>query len=329
MLERCHANQWRTRMTTPPIRQDHAFAKNLPPTVAEPERELLNAIFAATQEAIQIADTIRSNPGDMHIARKADNSIAGEADTGIQALYQRRLWERFGGSFLGEEEGGTLPDTKNTGLQWIIDPVDGTTNFSAGVVPGGFAAVPLSCTSVALEKDGKPYLAVVRNLDTGLTFFAQAGKGAYVFDGRQCHALTANKELPFDVISQKPAIGFGHLPQGQESALKEAFRKITHERNIGGSTRIFGSAAYELCLVAAGGLSAYASDAYPWDYKAAALIAEESGAALTIHPPAAENGRATVLAAHSDIATQLAEILQREKTLARLGKGGEGSHRSV
>ncbi len=189
-----------------------------------------------------------------------------ETDEKIQAF----LIDKLSGicpdaSFLGEEDGQDVFTSKmSKGLCFVIDPIDGTSNFI-------FAYRP-SVISIALLKDGKPYLAVVYNPFDEKMFTAEAGKGAYLNRER-----IMSSETP---LSESLAV-FGTAPYYEELRDKtfDAVKKIMP---LCVDVRRSGSAAWDMCCVACGSCSLYFEMRIQlWDYAAAALIATEAGCKVT------------------------------------------------
>ncbi|MGH9074009.1 MAG: inositol monophosphatase family protein, partial [Acidimicrobiales bacterium] len=157
------------------------------------------------------------------------------------------------------EEGASAPGT--TGLRWVVDPLDGTTNYLYGL--------PAFAVSVAAEADGRPLLGVVHDPSRGDTFSAVAGGGAR----RNGSVLRLGPAPTLD----RALIGTGF---GYDSARRLAQARLLPTvlpavRDI----RRVGSAALDLCWVAAGILDGfYEAGLKPWDHAAGSLVAAEAGA---------------------------------------------------
>lgn len=291
-------------------------------TFDEQELELVGDMIAAAHHGSELANKIRNTPGKMDAERKSDLSVVTLADTSVQKFYQSFLPVKHVARSRGEEkvDAAQVPDAEDSELEFIFDPVDGTTNFSAGAVPGGFHD-QISCSSLGLYKKGEPYIGVVRNLDRPVTYFAVAGKGAYVFDGERVIELTINKNqnVPLEEISKKPVIGVGHLEvRGLRDAIINEFKRFTKEKQIGGTTREMGSVAYELCQVAGGSYQVFAVQCNEWDYAAALLVAKESGAGTYARKANTGNGEKmdSVIAAHRDVFPGLQKIMENPQLAA-------------
>jgi len=172
----------------------------------------------------------------------------------------RQSFPEYG--ILGEEGSkSTAPFT----YRWIIDPLDGTTNYTYGY--------PLFGVSIALEKQGEITLGVVYNPILGELFIAEKGSGAFL-NGTPIHVTDTN-ELGKSLL----ASGFPYdaWTNARNNCSKwEDFIKTTI------SVRCDGSAALDLCHTACGRLDGYWElDLEPWDMAAGALIVQEAGGMVT------------------------------------------------
>lgn len=168
-----------------------------------------------------------------------------------------------GHNFLAEEN---KYEKTTSDYTWIIDPLDGTNNFSAGL--------PIFCASVALVKKNEPVVGAIYDVTRDELFYAQKGCGAYL-NGKKIRVST--------VSSLKKALfitGF-YYDRGKE--MDENLKKIRQfliRRVIG--IRRLGSAALDLCYVAAGRASGYWEYTLsPWDFAAGMLIVKEAGGKIT------------------------------------------------
>lgn len=200
----------------------------------------------------------------------------------------------------GMRSPGGLP----AGMCWVVDPLDGTTNYVHGV--------PFVCVSIALYKDGCSVLGVVFDPLRGELFWAVRGRGAFLGGARI--AVTARGNMARCVLATGTAVArygeWGVLMRDLEAVGPRA-----------GNTRMLGSAALHLAYVACGRLDGFWERRLsPWDMAAGALLVEEAGGKVT--DPL---GRPFTLESHSIVATN---GLVHEELLAVLtglvGDGGEG-----
>lgn len=226
---------------------------------------------------------------DAHLSRSEIISKSGhqnyvtEYDRKVQSFLEEKLQKLCPGAlFYAEEDEEHNEDILSAGDVFVIDPIDGTSNFMKGYFP--------SCISVGMLRDGKPYLGVVYIPLSGEMFSAVAGRGAQ-----------KNGEPIFssqDPLEESLAC-FGTAPYYSQKLRDQAYKvaRFYQERCI--DVRRSGSAAYDLCMVACGAAGVYAEPLIQlWDYCAAALIASEAGAKVTdFYGNAPDFRRATSVAA--------------------------------
>lgn len=192
---------------------------------------------------------------------KADGSIVTEADHAMQAAVQAELQQHWPDiALLGEEmteaEQSALMESSHSGL-WVLDPLDGTSNFAAGI--------PCFSVSLALLKDGEVKLGIIYDPLLDESYSAIAGMGAWLNDT----PLSADdSELPLSkCIAQ---VDFKRLT-GEMAA------RIASNPPYG-SQRSFGSGALDWCWVAVGRVQLYLHGKQKlWDYSAGQLILREAG----------------------------------------------------
>jgi len=204
---------------------------------------------------------------DIRVDRKGVIDLVTDVDLAIEDMARRVLAERFPAhQMLGEERGGsTSRDNVTNEYRWIFDPIDGTTNYVHGL--------PIFCAALALEIRGRIDVAAVYDPTRRELFTAERGAGAFL-NGRRIRvsgtAIVADAVLvtgfPYDV----------HEHPDEILALFGAF--ITRARAV----RRLGSAALDLCYVAAGRMDAFWEQRLkPWDVAAATLMVEEAGGVVT------------------------------------------------
>lgn len=197
--------------------------------------------------------------------KKSANNKLGHANfvTKYDKCVQQELFERLGkilpeAAFMGEEEVGN--HYRAEGYLFVIDPIDGTTNFIKGY--------HASAISVGLLKDGEPVLGVVYNPYRDEMYTAEKGKGAFL-NGEQIHASE-------DTLSESLVV-FGTAPYYEE-LWERSFNlaQVFFSQSL--DVRRSGSAAIDLCDVASGRAGVYFElRLSPWDYAAASLIVQEAG----------------------------------------------------
>lgn len=167
--------------------------------------------------------------------------------------------------FLGEEDGKDAFSSKMaSGFCFVIDPIDGTSNFIYEYRP--------SVISVALLKDGKPYMAVVYNPYDDMMFSAVTGQGAY---------LNGDRIMSSDAPLSDQLACFGTAPYYEEYR-DRSFDTAKRLLPLCVDLRRSGTAAWDMCCVATGRCGLYFElKIQIWDYAAAALIAVEAGCSVT------------------------------------------------
>jgi myo-inositol-1(or 4)-monophosphatase len=189
-------------------------------------------------------------------------SLLTKVDIKAEKLIVDTIKKRFPHhNILGEESGIT---NKKSDYTWIIDPIDGTTNYAAGI--------PCFCVSIALVKSNKVMLGIIYNPLSKELFFAEKGKGSFLNNKK---IVVSNKKNIRDII-----LGFS-LPSNSKVAIK-SLQKVTKLFPDVRAVRNSGSAALNLCNVASGRYDAYFSMFInPWDAAAGFLIVEEAKGKVT------------------------------------------------
>jgi myo-inositol-1(or 4)-monophosphatase len=221
---------------------------------------LLNVMVAAARKA---ARTLRRDFGEvekLQVSLKGPANFVSAADHRAEETVRAELARaRPGYGFLGEE-GGRQEGSDKTHC-WIVDPLDGTTNFLHGI--------PQFAISIALEREGTIVAGVVYNPINEELFVAERGKGAFLNDQRL--RVAARKRLSEAVI----ACGLPHLGRGDLAQFRKEFAAM--QEKVAGLRR-FGAAALDLAWVAAGRLDAYwERNLSPWDTAAGLILVREAG----------------------------------------------------
>jgi len=224
-----------------------------------------------------IADELslaRFGASDLQVETKPDLSPVTEADRAIeQALRERIAAERPGDSVLGEEQGAS----GKAGRRWILDPIDGTRNYSRGI--------PIFATLIALEVEGEVELGLVSAPALGRRWWAERGKGAYRSDG--AISVSAVEKLEDATVS----IGWGRKMKVSKIArlegavvsfeLSEGIERMAPLAARAWHTRSFGD-FWQHMLVAEGSVEAAIDPAVKiWDCAPLKIIVEEAGGKFT------------------------------------------------
>lgn len=191
-------------------------------------------------------------------------------DTETEAFIRDRLAKlRPGDPILGEEGGGDVSGSDPDAVTWVVDPIDGTVNFMYGV--------PAYAVSIAAQVGGDSVAGAVADVVGERVYSAGAGLGARAQDRNGTAALRCNgvTELSMALLGT----GFGYSPQRRAAQATLLAGLLPVVRDV----RRIGSAALDLCMVAAGRLDVYYEHGTKvWDYAAGALIAAEAGARVLL-----------------------------------------------
>lgn len=221
---------------------------------------LLNVMVAAARKA---GRGLRRDFGEiehLQVSMKGPANFVSAADRLAEEVLQAELSHaRPGYGFLGEE--GGLQVGADPSHRWIVDPLDGTTNFLHGI--------PQFAISIGLEREGTMVAAVIYNPANEELFIAERGKGAFLNNQRL--RVAARRRLSDAVV----ACGLPHLGRGDLALFRREFA-VVHEQVAG--LRRFGAASLDLAWVAAGRFDAFwERDLAPWDMAAGLLMVREAG----------------------------------------------------
>jgi myo-inositol-1(or 4)-monophosphatase len=225
---------------------------------------LLKVMSDAARKAARGLNRDFGELGQLQVAKKSPADFVSAADLKAeQVIFEALAKARPGYSFWGEER-GLIEGTDKTHT-WIVDPLDGTTNF--------LHAIPHFAINIALEREGTVVAAVTHNPVTNELFWAEKGKGAFVNDHRL--RVAARTRLEEAVL----ATGVPYMGHGQHGRFLKELHQISQK--VAGVRR-FGSAALDLAWVAAGRYDGYwERDLNAWDVAAGVLLVTEAGGKVT------------------------------------------------
>jgi myo-inositol-1(or 4)-monophosphatase len=264
------------------------------------------AAFVRRRRAEVFGGTIPAGPGDAVRTKTTPTDPVTIVDTETERLLRDRLAQvRSGDPVLGEEGGGPAdPEAGDGTVTWVLDPIDGTVNFVYDI--------PAYAVSVAAQVDGVSVAGAVADVVAGRVYSAGVGLGARLTDEHGTRPLrcTAVSELALALLGT----GFGYSKQRRTAQAALLAGMLPMVRDV----RRMGSAALDLCMVAAGRLDAYYEHGLNvWDCAAGALIAAEAGARVVLPEPGlTAGGPGPVIAAAPGIADELLAALQRFDGLA-------------
>jgi myo-inositol-1(or 4)-monophosphatase len=224
-----------------------------------------NAEFAKVceQSARAGAAVLQSWKGRFSVREKGPSDLVTEADEAAQEAVKRTILEAYPDhDVLGEED--QAPRKRTSSYRWIVDPLDGTTNYVHGV--------PHYAVSIALERDGQLLTGAVYDPSVNECFIAVQGEGAWL-NGQPIRA-SATTEIAAALV----AVSFPAQVVAQSRPLVDFEKIIVRCRAV----RRTGSAALNLCYVACGRFDAYfARETKAWDVAAGALLVSEAGGSIT------------------------------------------------
>jgi myo-inositol-1(or 4)-monophosphatase len=202
---------------------------------------------------------------ELQVSKKGLADFVSAADVKAEKVLIEALQKaRPGYSFLGEE--GGLVEGTDKSHRWIVDPLDGTTNF--------LHAIPHFAISIALEREGVIVAAVVYNPIVNDLYWAEKAKGAYL-NGEKRLRVSGRKLLDEAVLGT----GIPWMGHGEHARFLKELHQLT--QRVAGIRR-FGSAALDMAFVAAGRFDGYwERNVKPWDIAAGLLLVTEAGGKVT------------------------------------------------
>ena len=220
----------------------------------------------AIQTAREAGRVLMEKFGRAEINHKGDIDLVTEADLAAERL----IIERIGGHFprhaiLAEEAGDVrVLGSENSAWKWIVDPLDGTTNYAHGY--------PVFCVSIGLEHEGRIVAGVVHDPTRDETFAAERSEGA-TLNGRTIRVSDVD-----DLNRALVCTGFPYDVRGRDDFARHFTNFIMRAQSL----RRDGSAALDLAYVACGRFDAFYEDGHrPWDVAAGTLLVEEAGGRVT------------------------------------------------
>jgi myo-inositol-1(or 4)-monophosphatase len=227
---------------------------------------LLTAMIAAALEAGESLSHDFANVSALEIQTKAPSDFVSAADLRAEEILFEELSRiEPGASFLMEERGSVAGAGREGGLVWIVDPLDGTTNFLHGI--------PHFAVSIGLERDGELVAGVVLNPSNGEIFSAERGQGAFL-NGTRIQVAKRTRLEDCVVVTGIPHRGRGN----HETFISQLTRVM---RTVAGVRR-GGSAALDCAWVAAGRYDAFWEGALqPWDLAGGIALIREAGGVAT------------------------------------------------
>lgn len=256
---------------------------------------LLNVMVQAALKAGKSLSRDFGEVQNLQVSVKGPSDFVSQADLKAEKIVRDELMKaRPTYGFLGEEGGEEIGT--DGAHRWIVDPLDGTTNFLHGI--------PQFAVSIALERNGEIVAGVIFNPATDELFTAERGGGAFLNDRRL--RVAARRALSDCVIG----CGVPHLGRSNHGKFLVELRHVMGE--VAGMRR-FGAAALDLAYVAAGRLDGFwEADLSPWDVAAGlVLIREAGGFASDMHGSPNIFDSRNVVAGNEYVQKALIEVVNR------------------
>lgn len=245
-------------------------------------QDLLEFCKNISYDAGDILLKYQKKRSELKITSKGVEGIASEADEQSEAFILNNIRKSYPNHYILAEEDYSRQKVKNfdaaksANFAWLVDPLDGTSNFVNGI--------PIYCVSLGLISHGQPIVGVVYNPMSGECFYAAKGLGAWLVEFRinpfKKHKLynhSNDKKVTDCIFSPAPVYEKGSSFEKQLSV----FRKNIIPAGARAVRRL-GSAALELCYVANGNFDAYwEKNLKPWDVAAAGVICREANVTLS------------------------------------------------
>lgn len=225
---------------------------------------LLNVMIGAARKAGRGLSRDFGEVEQLQVSVKGPGNFVSAADhKSEETLYRELSKARPGYGFLMEERG--VVEGADKTHRWIVDPLDGTTNFLHGI--------PLFCIAIGLEREGELVASVIYNPVIDELYTASKGGGAYLNNRRL--RVAQRKTLTDCVVS----IGIPHRGRGDTGQFLAETKALIPQ--VSGLRRT-GSACVDLAWVASGRFDAfYEYDLQPWDLAAGTLLVREAGGLVT------------------------------------------------
>jgi len=277
---------------------------DLSPAPETSTSEAAELLALAEHVVKQAGDMLLAGAGDLRLdvtTKSSGTDMVSEMDRASEGLIVKGiLAARPDDAILGEETGSRAG---TSGVRWVIDPLDGTTNY--------LYRHPVWAVSVAAEVDGEVVAGVVASPGLGETFTAARGMGAWLNGG----AIVVSGATDLGRALVGTGFGYAASRRGAQAAV------LPHVLPLVRDIRRYGVASLDLCWVACGRLDGYfEAGGQPWDVAAGLLIATEAGAvtsALDGGPVAPES----MMAATPGVAPALFELLIRSGAARALDVG--------
>ncbi|HEX7775525.1 MAG TPA: inositol monophosphatase family protein [Parvibaculum sp.] len=258
---------------------------------------VMTVMVAAARKAARGLQRDFGEVENLQVSMKGPADFVSAADRKAEkVIFEELSKARPGYSFLMEE--GGVVEGSDKSHRWIVDPLDGTTNFLHGI--------PQFSISIGLERDGQMVAGLVYNPITDEMFIAEKGQGAFLNDRRI--RVAVRRELKDAVV----ACGTPNIGRPDHEGYIAELRQVMLE--VAGVRRM-GSAALDLAYVAAGRFDAYwEANLAPWDMAAGIVLVREAGGTVRdLHGREDMLKTGGILVGNEMVQDQLARVLKRAR----------------
>jgi len=254
---------------------------------------LLNVMIAAARKTARALARDFGEVENLQVSRKGPSDFVSSADLKAEkTLFEELSKARPGYGFVMEER-GVVEGTDKTN-RWLVDPLDGTTNFLHGL--------PHWAISIALEREGVLTAGVIYNVSRDELFWAEKGAGAYLNDRRL--RVSARNDMRDAIFATGTPF---HGKPGHEKSLKEIGAVIAKSAGM----RRWGAAALDMAYVAAGRVDGYWERGLNvWDIAAGAVMVREAGGVVSEIDGDDFMKTGAILASNPALAPQLQQTLR-------------------
>ena len=224
-------------------------------------------LLSTAIEAVMKAGEIQMSFIDrgFEVSYKGAIDLVTEADVAVETMFRKMIGERFPDHTILAEEFGEDAATLGASHCWVFDPIDGTNNYAHGL--------PIFCASLALEIDGKGEIGAIYDPNRKELFVAERGGGAFL-NGRPIGVSRASTLVESMLVTGFPYDIHQRIPE-----IVGLFGDFVGKAR---AVRRLGSAALDLCYIAAGRMDGFwEQDLKPWDIAAGTIIVEEAGGRVT------------------------------------------------
>ena len=270
---------------------------------------MLNVAIKAARAAGAIINRAALDIEAVRVSQKQVNDFVTEVDHASENAIIETLLHAYPGHGILAEESGSQHGARDSEYVWIIDPLDGTTNFIHGF--------PVYCVSIALSVRGKIEQAVIYDPTRNDLFYATRGRGAYLNDKR---LRVSRRSRMADAL-----IGTG-FPFRKGDDLGRYLHMMEAVMKVCAGMRRPGAAALDLCYVAAGWYDGFFETGLsPWDVAAGSLLVTEAGGLIGNFTGEADFlHQREIVAGNPKIYAQLVQLLERFSAVGRNPAGQAG-----